>query len=42
MRDNDHLELHDGRGFINNGLVEAFGEADAIARGTRCESICYR
>jgi len=25
------------RGFISDDLVEAFGEADAIARGTRCE-----
>ncbi|MCC5987213.1 MAG: relaxase/mobilization nuclease domain-containing protein [Pararhodobacter sp.] len=37
MRDNDHVELHDVRGFISDELVEAFGEADAIARGTRCE-----
>ena len=37
MRDNDHVELHDVRGFISDDLVEAFGEADAIARGTRCE-----
>lgn len=37
MRDNEHVELHDVRGFISDDLVEAFGEADAIARGTRCE-----
>jgi hypothetical protein len=37
MRDNEHVELHDVRGFISDDLIEAFGEADAIARGTRCE-----
>ena len=37
VRDNDHVELHDVRGFISDDLIEAFGEADAIARGTRCE-----
>ena len=36
MRDNDHVELHDVRGFISDDLIEAFGEVDAIARGTRC------
>ncbi|MCT8970782.1 relaxase/mobilization nuclease domain-containing protein [Microbaculum marinisediminis] len=38
MRDNDHVELHDVRGFVSDDLVEAFGEADAIARGTRCKN----
>jgi hypothetical protein len=37
MRDNDHVELHEVRGFISDDLIEAFGEADAIAWGTRCE-----
>ncbi|MHA3976487.1 relaxase/mobilization nuclease domain-containing protein [Halovulum sp. GXIMD14794] len=37
MRDNEHVELHGVRGFISDDLIEAFGEADAIARGTRCE-----
>src|SRR6056297_112626 len=37
MKDNEHVELHEVRGFISDDLVEAFGEADAIARGTRCE-----
>lgn len=36
-RDNDHVELHDVRGFASDDLPGAFSEADAIARGTRCE-----
>jgi len=38
MHDNDHVELHDVRGFISDDLLEAFHEADAIARGTRCKN----
>lgn len=41
MRDNDHVELHEVRGFISDDLVEAFGEADAIARGTRCQKYLF-
>lgn len=41
MRDNEHVELHELRGFIGDNLVEAFGEADAIARGTRCENYLF-
>ncbi|WP_367715886.1 relaxase/mobilization nuclease domain-containing protein [Nitratireductor sp. GISD-1A_MAKvit] len=36
MRDNDHVELHDVRGFASDDLLGAFHEADAIASGTRC------
>lgn len=35
MRDNDHVELHEVRGFISDDLPGAFQEADAIALGTR-------
>ncbi|MEM7192532.1 MAG: relaxase/mobilization nuclease domain-containing protein [Pseudomonadota bacterium] len=38
MRDNDHVELHEVRGFISDDLIDAFHEADAIARGTRCKN----
>ena len=41
MRDNEHVELHDVRGFISDDLIQAFGEADAIARGTRCEKYLF-
>lgn len=37
MRDNDHVELHEVRGFACEDLHGAFREADAIAAGTRCE-----
>jgi hypothetical protein len=38
MRENDHVELHEVRGFVSENLLEAFGEADAIAGGTRCRN----
>ncbi|MDJ1007370.1 MAG: relaxase [Paracoccaceae bacterium] len=37
-RDNDHVELHDVRGFASDDLVSAFQEAEAIASGTRCHN----
>lgn len=41
MRDNDHVELHEVRGFVSDGLPGAFGEADAIAKGTRCKNYLF-
>lgn len=41
MRDNEHVELHEVRGFISENLIEAFQEADAIARGTRCGNYLF-
>ncbi|WP_319545329.1 hypothetical protein [Ruegeria conchae] len=38
MRDNDHVELHEVRGFVSDDIVEAFYEADAIAKGTRAKN----
>jgi hypothetical protein len=38
MRDNDHVELHEVRGFVSDDLLGAFREADAIAAGTRCKN----
>lgn len=38
LRDNDHVELHEVRGFVSDDLVEAFHETDAIAQGTRCKN----
>lgn len=37
MGDNDHVELHEVRGFVSDDLAGAFQEADAIALGTRCK-----
>ncbi|WP_406676045.1 relaxase/mobilization nuclease domain-containing protein, partial [Roseobacter weihaiensis] len=36
MRDNDHVELHDLRGFVSDELHCALLEAEAISMGTRC------
>lgn len=38
MRDNEHVELHEVRGFVSDDLRGAFSEADVIARGTRCKN----
>ena len=38
MRDNDHVELHEVRGFVSDNLLGAFFEADAVAAGTRCKN----
>ena len=40
-RENDHVELHDVRGFVSDDLFGAFAEADAIARGTRCRNYLF-
>ena len=38
MRDNEHVELHDLRGFMSeDDLHEALAEAEAISKGTRCK-----
>lgn len=37
-RDNEHVELHDLRGFMTeDDLHEALAEAEAISKGTRCK-----
>ena len=36
-RDNDHVELHEVRGFASNDLLGAFLEVEAAAGGTRCK-----
>jgi hypothetical protein len=41
MRDNEHVELHEVYGFASDDLIEAFSEADAIARGTRCKNYLF-
>ncbi|MFP7673719.1 relaxase/mobilization nuclease domain-containing protein [Marivita sp. S0852] len=40
-RDNDHVEVHDLRGFTANDLHGAFQEADAISKGTRCQQYLF-
>lgn len=41
LRDNDHVALHELRGFVSDDLAGAFAEADAIARGTRCKNYLF-
>ena len=36
-RDNDHVELHEVRGFLSNNLAGAFLEVEAAAAATRCQ-----
>ncbi|MEJ8560501.1 hypothetical protein QTO30_04150 [Yoonia sp. GPGPB17] len=40
-RDNDHVELHDLRGFTADNLHGAFQEADAILKGTKCQQFLF-
>ena len=39
--DNDHVELHELRGFVADDLMGAFGEAQAISKGTRCKQFLF-
>jgi hypothetical protein len=36
-KDNEHVELHDLRGFVADDLHGALQESEAIAKGTRCQ-----
>ncbi|OJJ12988.1 relaxase [Alphaproteobacteria bacterium AO1-B] len=40
-RDNDHVELHDVRGFVADDLRGALTEAYAIAKGTQCKQYLF-
>ena len=40
-RDNEHVDLHELRGFIADDLFGALQEADAISRGTRCKNFLF-
>ncbi|GAK34610.1 hypothetical protein JCM17846_28900 [Iodidimonas nitroreducens] len=39
--ENEHIELHDIRGFISDDVVGALREAEAIARGTKCRQFLF-
>tara|TARA_R110002020_G_scaffold143848_13_gene316589 strand:+ start:605 stop:1879 length:1275 start_codon:yes stop_codon:yes gene_type:complete len=41
MDDNEHVRLHELRGFASDDLREAFKEAEAIARGTNCRQYLF-
>lgn len=39
--DNDHIDVHEVRGFVSDTLQGAFAEAYAISRGTRCKQFLF-
>ena len=39
--DNEHITIHELRGFISDDLHGAFNEAYAISRGTRCKQFLF-
>lgn len=39
--DNDHVTVHEMRGFISDNLHGAFKEAHAISRGTKCQQFLF-
>ena len=40
-RENDHVTLHELRGFSADDLYGAFREADAVSRGTKCRQYLF-
>jgi len=40
-RDNEHVDLHELRGFVADDVHAALQEADAISRGTRCKNFLF-
>jgi hypothetical protein len=41
MDDNEHLSIHDLRGFASTDLHGAFREAEAISKGTKCRQYLF-
>ncbi len=41
IRENEHVELHELRGFASEGLLDALNEVEAVARGTRCRQSLF-
>lgn len=39
--ENDHVQVHELRGFVSDDLLGAFTESYAISRGTRCKQFLY-
>lgn len=39
--ENEHIEIHDIRGFISDTIMGALREAEAVSRGTRCTQFLY-
>lgn len=41
MDENDHVEVHEIRGFVSNNVVNALREAYAVSRGTKCQQYLF-
>ncbi len=41
VKDNEHVKVHEVRGFISDNLHGAYSEAYGISRGTRCKKYLY-
>lgn len=41
VEDNEHVSVHELRGFVSDDLAGAFNEAYAISRGTRCQQFLF-
>lgn len=41
LDDNDHVRLHELRGFASDTLKDAFKETEAISRGTKCRQYLF-
>ena len=39
--DNEHVELHEIRGFVSGDLLGAMQEAHAVSKGTRCQKFLF-
>lgn len=39
--ENDHVAIHQVRGFVRNNLIDAFKEAFAVSRGTKCKQFLF-
>lgn len=39
--ENEHVEIHDVRGFMTNDVVGALREAEAVSKGTKCKQFLF-
>ena len=39
--ENEHVEVHDVRGFLSEDIVGALREAEAVAKGTKCRQYLF-
>lgn len=40
-QDNEHIEVHEIRGFMSDSLSDALKEAEMVAKGTRCKQFLF-